>query len=235
MSKATCYQRKTYGLCCTSDCSIEAQQLQNLHHTSDLNSNVLAESTSLLSMLVSSGLNNAFVALLDNLQVLSPFREAAEVHVYVTSESPHKVPLNTVVKEKHSRRKRCRFQEAHSGTPTCGDQHLIDHVPMRMLMALHMQSETQNNHPARSTKSQTPTTTTHHPDSYTQTQHSIQQCHTSHRIKSEGAKVVILLGRATRPSCIGPLGNKWRRGMPYQRPLDVLEEWVALDVFCTSL
>ena len=106
---------------------------------------------------------------------------------------------------------------------------------MRMLTAFCMQSETQNNHRNRSTESRPQTTTTTHlPDSYIQ--HDIAyNCKTPCKIQSEGAEVIILLGWTAGPSCVGSLGDEWGRGMPYQRPLDVLEEWVGLDVFCTSL
>ena len=105
---------------------------------------------------------------------------------------------------------------------------------MRMLMAVCLQSETQNNHADRPQKARPQTTTTHLPNSYIQ--HTIAyNCQTTCRIQSEGAEVIIPLCWAAGPSCIGPLGDEWRCGMPYQRPLDVLKKWVALDVFCAGL
>ena len=56
-------------------------------------------------------------------------------------DSTYKVPPNAVVKNKRSRRKDACPPEAHIGTSACDDQHQIDQIPTKMLLALCMQSE----------------------------------------------------------------------------------------------
>lgn len=86
---------------------------------------------------------------------------------------------------------------------------------MRVLMASRMHSESENNHLKQTYKSQTPNNHHSPPGLVHSTKHSIRLVLNMGRTNSECAKVVILLSWATSSSCVGPLGDKWGRGVPY--------------------